>query len=177
MSSILCIESPHLPHVFLFLFTLDFHNIFHLYWNSLLTSFPPLISLSSNSFFTLQPTNSFQSVAPHCSQNKIQPLSIAFRAFHDLALTYLSRLSYHHFPPHTLYSKKTELPTVPKIHESALPTPCVYPACFLSTTPPVNQLFPLLFIHFSLTILKTFIQPIFQQLITDSVLILIEFII
>ena len=40
---------------------------------------------------------------------------------------------------------------------------CIYPGCYLSTTPPVNQSFPLLFIHFCITILKTFIQSIFTE--------------
>ena len=113
--------SPQPPYCsfFFFPFTLGFHNIFHLYRNSLLESLLSSIWLSSNLFFTLQPIYSFPYLKPisqglpNCPQEKIQPLSVAFRAFHQLALTYLSRLIYHHFLPHTCFNK-TELVTVPK---------------------------------------------------------------
>lgn len=85
------------------------------------------------------------------SQVKIQPLSVALRAFHDLVLSYLSRLIHHHFPPHTLCFNKTELLIVSKIHQGALTILCIHPGCYLSTTPPVNQSFLLLLIHLSIT--------------------------
>lgn len=50
-----------------------------------------------------------------------------------------------------------------KIHYGAVTTLCIYPSCYLSTTSPVNQSFPFLFIQFFYYYIKIFIQQIFTE--------------
>lgn len=153
--------SLHLPASSLFFFfTLGFHNIFNLFWNNLLTSFTSLISLPSDPFITLLLIYSFSYLKP---VNRSPTCRVAFRDLQDLALTYLSRFICHHFSPITSCFNKTELLTVPKIYQGVLTILCIYPGCYVSTTPPVNQSFPLLFPYFSIRTVKTFTQPTFTE--------------
>lgn len=154
-----CTPGLHLPtSSIFFFFTLGFHNIFHLYCSSLLTSFSSSISLSSNPFITLQLIHSFPYLKPvngsptcriqGCSwfgphlflQIHLPPLPTSYIMFQQNWITYSSQNTTRSF------NNPVHLSRLLRLH---------YP-----TSKPIN---PSSVSYFSITTVKTFIQPTFTE--------------